>query len=181
MFDGAYTGTLAPDADNPPNCGTTPDGLSRTGLVANGHAMLGVNLRFEGNIEPNGSVAMQYLNVGTLNGRFAGKAFAGVLRGAGGLPVGGGTGEGGAGTRAGGRAVACTGAGAGSAVAAEPAGRPRSGNAASKRRRGVRARFPGELPLTLSRLRKLRSGFTQLPLPPGLTARQPLSAQTGAT
>jgi len=83
VFDGAYTGTLAPDADNPPNCGTTPDGLSRTGLVANGHAMLGVNLRFEGNIEPNGSVAMQYLNVGTLNGRFAGKAFAGVLRGAG--------------------------------------------------------------------------------------------------
>ncbi|MBV9747173.1 MAG: hypothetical protein JO157_00010 [Acetobacteraceae bacterium] len=79
-FDGAYEGALAPDPSNQPACGATPYGLARTMLVANGHATLGVNLPFEGTVEPDGFVAMHYLNVGTINGRFAGGAFAGVLR-----------------------------------------------------------------------------------------------------
>jgi hypothetical protein len=79
-YDGAYAGTLAPGTGNLPTCGAAPDGLSRTMLVANGHATFGVNLPFEGNVEPNGSVTMRYLNLGQVNGRFADGAFAGVLR-----------------------------------------------------------------------------------------------------
>ena len=79
-FDGAYVGTLAPDVVNPPGCGATPDGLSRTMLVSNGHASLGVNVPFEGQVEPDGHVAMTYLAVGDVHGRFLDDAFAGVLR-----------------------------------------------------------------------------------------------------
>ncbi len=79
-YDGAYEGALAPDPGNLPTCGTTPYGLARTMLVASGHATFGVNLPFEGNVEPDGHLAMRYLNVGWINGRFADDAFAGVLR-----------------------------------------------------------------------------------------------------
>ena len=78
-FDGAYEGALAPDPANQPACGATPDGLVRTMLVANGHATLGVNLPFEGNVAPDGRLALRYLNVGQVDGRFADGAFAGVL------------------------------------------------------------------------------------------------------
>ena len=78
-YDGAYHGTLAPDPGNLAACGAAPYGLSRSMLVTNGHATFGVNLPFEGNVEPDGHVAMRYLNVGWINGRFAGDAFAGVL------------------------------------------------------------------------------------------------------
>ncbi len=78
-YDGAYAGTLAPDPSNQPACGATPYGLTRTMLVANGHATFGVNLPFEGNVAPDGHVAMRYLSVGWINGRFADDAFAGVL------------------------------------------------------------------------------------------------------
>ena len=79
-FDGAYEGALAPDPANQPACGTTPDGLTRTMLVANGHATLGVNLPFEGDVAPDGRLVLHYLNVGQVDGRFADDAFAGVLR-----------------------------------------------------------------------------------------------------
>ena len=79
-YDGAYEGTLAPDLGNLPTCGAAPYGLARTMLVTNGHATLGVNLPFEGNVAPDGHIVMRYLNVGWINGRFAHDAFAGVLR-----------------------------------------------------------------------------------------------------
>ena len=79
-YDGDYEGTLAPDPGNLPTCGGEPYGLERTMLVANGHATLGVNLPFEGNVQPDGQIAMRYLNVGWINGRFGGGAFAGVLQ-----------------------------------------------------------------------------------------------------
>ena len=79
-YDGAYEGALAPDPRNLPACGAVPYGLVRSMLVANGHATLGVNLPFEGNVEPDGHIAMRYLNVGWINGRFADDAFAGVLQ-----------------------------------------------------------------------------------------------------
>ena len=79
-FDGAYEGTLVPDPANRPACGATPDGLIRSMLVANGHATLGVNLPFEGDVAPDGHLVLHYLDVGRVDGRFADGAFAGVLR-----------------------------------------------------------------------------------------------------
>jgi hypothetical protein len=85
-YDGAYEGALAPDPANRPTCGATPDGLVRTMLVANGHATLGVNLPFEGNVAPGGRLVLRYLNVGQIDGRFADGAFAGVLETGAALP-----------------------------------------------------------------------------------------------
>lgn len=79
-FDGAYAGTLAPDGANPPGCGAVPDGLSRTMLVENGHATFGVNAPLRGDVAPGGAVTLRYLDVGQVDGRFAGGTFAGLLR-----------------------------------------------------------------------------------------------------